>query len=195
MIKQKLVEKALFGVWLAKGASGFSPDRKGGEITFGGIDEDHFEGEIKYFNLTSETYWEFELFEINIGSNSVGSSKAIVDTGTSLLAGPSDIVAKINQDLGASVTNGEAIFPSCGMISSLPNMTIKLSANDSYVLTPSQYVLKESILGQDQCISGLMGIDLPPNVGPLWILGDVFIRAYYTVFDLGNERVGFAKSK
>lgn len=43
-------------------------------------------------------------------------------------------------------------------------------------------------------MSSFTGLDIPAPLGPIWIIGDVFLRRFYTVYDLGNNAVGFAKS-
>lgn len=45
------------------------------------------------------------------------------------------------------------------------------------------------------CRLGVEATYLPsPSGQPLWILGDVFLKEYYSVYDMANNRVGFASS-
>merc|ERR1712013_183702 len=49
--------------------------------------------------------------------------------------------------------------------------------------TGRDYVLEITQLGQTQCISGFMGLDLGGYLDGAWILGDVFIGKFYSEFD------------
>lgn len=44
-------------------------------------------------------------------------------------------------------------------------------------------------------MSAFMGMDFPEPVGPLAIVGDAFLRKWYSVYDLGNSAVALAESK
>jgi hypothetical protein len=39
-----------------------------------------------------------------------------------------------------------------------------------------------------------MGLDIDPKMGEVFILGDSFIKVFYTHFDVAGGRVGFAKA-
>jgi len=185
LLNQKLVNQAQFGFWLSKASS----RNNGGELTLGGTNPSHYTGAFSYVPITSQSYWEFKITSLTSGSLTYAKNiNAIADTGTSLIAGPTATMNKLNADLGATVVPvlNEAIFD-CTKINTYANVSITLGSK-VFTLTPQQYILNEG----GTCLSGFFGIDLPPQIGPLIILGDVFIRQYYTVFDFQNSRVGFA---
>jgi len=183
MIEQKLIDEPVFAFYLQQDAS------QQGELLFGGIDKSHYTRELVDVPLTSETYWEVSLDAMTFGGKPVISSaqKAIIDSGTSLLAGPKEQVAALAQQVGAKSVFGKEYIVDCSKRSSLPDLKVTLGGQE-FTLTSEDYVLQVS----SQCLFAFMGIDVPPPHGPLWIMGDIFMRKYYCVFDYGNKKMRIA---
>ncbi|KAI3498930.1 hypothetical protein L1887_34717 [Cichorium endivia] len=88
MINQHLVKESVFSFWLNReGNKG-----EGGEIIFGGVDPNHYQGMHTYVPVTQKGYWQFDMGDVLIGGKPTGFCKdgcsAIVDSGSSLIAGP-----------------------------------------------------------------------------------------------------------
>ena len=158
-----------------------------GELEIGGIDSAHYTGTLQWTNLTSDTYWEAKLDGLRVGSTiATNVTKAVFDTGTSLLAGPKADVAKIAAMVGAvPLIEGEYTVD-CASIPTMPDVTVTVGGTD-YVLTAKDYVL--NVLNEE-CVLGMVGLDIPAPAGPLWILGDVFQRRYYTAYRWPNPATG-----
>lgn len=59
------------------------------------------------------------------------------------------------------------------------------------MLTPDDYVLRFEVDGEEDCVIGIV----PDNIDTGYTIGQVFLKAYYTLFDRDSNRIGFVKSK
>ncbi len=158
----------------------------------GGINTKYATESFKYYNLAMKNYWSVAMTDIIYNGTSYKVSNnllAIIDTGTSVIVGPTKVVEQMTKAFGA----GKEKQVDCSTVPSLPNLEIKFGG-DSYIIKPADYILEIDQGGKSTCIVGILGLDLPPQLGEAFILGDSFIKAYYTHFDVENGRVGFAKS-
>jgi len=175
-----LLPEPVFAFYLGNNADG--------ELVLGGVDSAHYSGDFVYVPLKSQSYWEVALDGMKLDGASVSSCPtAIVDSGTSLLAGPTADVKAIASTLGATSILGKEYIVDC---SKTYTMTYTLGGHD-FDLDAEDLIISNA---DGKCILGLMGIDIPAPAGPLWILGDVFMRKYYVKFDWGASRIGVASA-
>ncbi|GAA6062852.1 hypothetical protein JCM10212_006105 [Sporobolomyces blumeae] len=184
MINQGLLDEPVFSFWLGK-------DPEQGEAVFGGIDKAHYSGDVHYVPVRRKGYWEVELEKVKFGKETLDleNTGAAIDTGTSLIALPTDLSEIINRDIGAKKSWNGQYTVECDTIPSLPDLTLYFGGKP-YTITAEDYILNAG----GTCISSFTGIDIPAPVGPIWIVGDTFLRKYLTVYDLGKNAVGFAKA-
>jgi len=164
----------------------FLGDNAAGELVFGGVDPKHYSGEFHFVPLSETTYWQITLDGVNVGGKAVASPKAaIVDSGTSLLVGPTKVIEGIMKMIGAR-SESDNWIAGCSPGMKLPDLAFVLGG-ESFTITSEDYVLARD--GGD-CLLGLMG----DSDDSMWILGDIFMRKYYVQFDWGQKRVGIAAS-
>lgn len=76
-----------------------------GQITFGDVDLKYMASNFSFFPVSSNAYWEIEMQDIEIGKTKLnfcehlisktGTCGIAVDTGTSLIAGPTKFIDAI----------------------------------------------------------------------------------------------------
>lgn len=187
-INRGLLDKNQFSFFLGDTNKGTD----GGVATFGGIDEDYFEGKITWLPVRRKAYWEVEFNSITLGDQTAELEKtgAAIDTGTSLIALPSGLAEVLNSEIGATKGWSGQYTVECDTVDSLPDLTFNFGGYN-FTIGPRDYTLELS----GSCVSAFTGFDIPAPVGPIAIIGDAFLRRYYSVYDLDRDAVGLAKAK
>ncbi|CAD8135397.1 unnamed protein product [Paramecium pentaurelia] len=204
IMQQKLLDRNVFSFYFSR-----QEGSRTSELTLGGWNQDHFEGELHFHNVANKYYWLLEANNILVNGKDVGLCKGgcsvIADTGTSLITGPSDDLYDMLDALN--------IDENCKNLKELPTLTFVLDGIH-YDLDAHDYIMKIDSYGNEiaygsfastdsflemgggcECIGTFMPLDIPFPQGPAWILGDTFLSKYYSVYDRDNDRVGFARSK
>lgn len=71
-------------------------------MIIGGVDKKHYKGDIHWSDVRRKGYWEIELEDIKFGGESIDIDPvgAAIDTGSSLMAIPTDLADMLNKELG-----------------------------------------------------------------------------------------------
>eukprot|EP01089_Gocevia_fonbrunei_P011266 TRINITY_DN2445_c0_g1_i1.p1 TRINITY_DN2445_c0_g1~~TRINITY_DN2445_c0_g1_i1.p1 ORF type:complete len:397 (+),score=80.28 TRINITY_DN2445_c0_g1_i1:70-1260(+) len=189
MISQNLLKADLFSVYLSS-----TPNDTTSVVLFGEIDSNLYTGDLLYTTVIIPSYWLILMGDMSVGSKKIDSCEfdseclVVVDTGTSIIVGPTYDIQGVINAIGY-------VAPDCSNRKSLPTISFNIAGKD-LPLSSDYYIIEQpnNTTGAPECVLGLEGSDL---VAPLWILGDPFLRAYYTVFDKSVTpfQVGFAPAK
>eukprot|EP00455_Lapot_gusevi_P003430 TRINITY_DN113_c0_g1_i1.p1 TRINITY_DN113_c0_g1~~TRINITY_DN113_c0_g1_i1.p1 ORF type:complete len:258 (+),score=115.98 TRINITY_DN113_c0_g1_i1:79-852(+) len=182
VIKQKRLTKNMFSFYYSN-----NPDEHSA-IVFGEPDPKRYTGNLFWVPVSKPMYWQADMNDIFVGGKALGSCgegpcKAVLDTGTSFMTGPSEAVSRL-------LTTLPRLKRDCSNVHQFPTLTFDLGVH-KFDLEPEFYISKT----RGRCRLGFMGLDVPAPRGPLWILGDLFMRKWFTVFDRDGQRLGFGLAK
>ena len=157
LYKQGKVEGNSFSFYLTK-----VPGSNGSALVLGGINSKYYTGDFKYYDLSMEAYWGIDMDDIIFNGTSYKTGKllGIVDTGTSVIVGPKKVVENMTKAFGS----GNQKQVDCSKLPTLPSLDFIISG-DKYSLKAEDWVLKVNQGGKDVCIVGILGLDLPPQLG------------------------------
>ncbi|MCJ1313446.1 hypothetical protein MMC25_007124 [Agyrium rufum] len=182
----KIFSSKLFGISLQREST--SGDMLG-EINFGAPDTTKYKGDLSWTTTVSDqVYWEIPADDITIDSKSAGLSgrTAIIDSGTSYVLIPPDDSAALHKLIPGAVAEDNEIFNiPCDTEVDVQFVFSKVG----YSVSPKDYVGIPVPGNSAMCASRFVGVS---GAGPgQWIVGDVFLKNIYAVYDFDNERMGF----
>jgi hypothetical protein len=182
-VNSKTLAEPKFSIFVSKHMG------KPGAVVLGGVNPKLYSGPIFTHKGHSTAYWMVAMGHMKVGGVHVPTNDArgIVDSGTSLLVGPPEIIENVLPHV--------RVNSDCSNMDELETLEINMPTNEgrmvTYKLTPEDYVMNR--MGRCKTGIAIMKIQLRMS-NPIIILGDTFLRKYYSVFDHEKNEIGFAQA-
>ncbi|KAF9146660.1 hypothetical protein BGX30_011852 [Mortierella sp. GBA39] len=163
---------------------------KDGHYLFGAIDDTKFQGNLTYVPVTQQGYWQITIEGVSVNGNSLNyTTQGIIDTGSTLVMVSDVVAALIHRNVNGSSLSLEAqgwVVP-CALANATGAVGFTM-AGKSFEVPLADLAWQPVAEGNETCYSGIQG-----GAEGLWILGDVFIKNNYCVFDHStNASIGIA---
>ncbi|AGO11391.1 AaceriACR143Wp [[Ashbya] aceris (nom. inval.)] len=173
----------VFGIYISNSQRRNAP---AGEIVLGGYNTNKFTGDIKWFPVSRQAFWETGLSGIKIGDHAlnVDGFGVVFDTGSSFIILPDDVYSDFLTQFPSVSRAGEIDYVDCSTISTAPDLSFEFGGS-VFKLTPREYILRFGM----SCALGVSGSS---RVSGVAILGDTFLRRYYTIYNFGDNTIGVA---
>ncbi|KAF9194687.1 hypothetical protein BGZ49_003145 [Haplosporangium sp. Z 27] len=163
----------------------------GGSYLFGAIDKTKYSGSLTYVPVTTQGYWQVAIQNVYYNTKSLAQPtvQGIIDTGTTLTIVGNSTAAAIHKNINGAGYGGAWTVP-CSVKSSNDTVSFKMAGKRFQV--PVADLAWYPLDGQGKvCYSGIQG-----GTGSLWILGDVFVKNNYCVFNHSSTpSIGIAPLK
>uniref|UniRef100_H0XP70 Peptidase A1 domain-containing protein n=1 Tax=Otolemur garnettii TaxID=30611 RepID=H0XP70_OTOGA len=183
--KKGLITANFFAFYLT------SRGKAGSMLILGDVDHSYYSGELRWVPVTKQQYWQIAMDRISVNGIIIAchnGCQAILDTGTSFVNGPYEDVLNIQNVIRAHHTFIDMYVSDCNTITHLPDVVFVIGGINYPV--PSRSYIRKDAFGF--CVSTFNSFSDYLFTSKTWILGDVFLREYFSVYDRANNRVGLA---
>lgn len=196
MVDQKLIDHEIFSIY---------QNSSGGEIVFGGLNQEHIKGFIHWFPNYDLINWAVRMDSIILRHDDKHSPEVVKVCGNGCkvhiytflpyIKGPPEEVRTINEAIGAELDEDDEtlfVLPNCDL-SELPNLVFKIEFSE-FKLTPEQYIQKVRKNDKIVCVSSIHAVD-PYRFPNYWFIGSSVIGHIFTIFDSETRTIGFAEAR
>lgn len=165
----------------------YSPSGGQSMIEFGYPNQKFFKDKISWVDVSKPMYWQLKLKHIKVGDKKLDfcdtqDCKLVVDTGTHLFTSPPNHLDEILSAIGSGCDTKPVTYA-----------VEDSSGVHEFTVESKYYQIKDQ--DKDDCRPGYMSLDVPAPRGPLFIVGNLFMQKYMTVYSRKPQQVGFALAK